>query len=170
LADGRLTVQEHAERLDAVYAAKTVGELEPLTRDLVPTSTPSAAASSLVDPSGAAEHQDRMVAIFGGVQRRGRWRVRRRARAVAVFGGIDLDLNDATFDAPVVEITLFTLFGGISIRVPDGVEVRDESSSVFGGVSVDTDDPPASGGPVVVLKGLSIFGGVDARRRRGGRC
>jgi hypothetical protein len=173
LAEGRLTVQEHSERLDAVYAAKTLGELEPLTRDLVPTSSarPDAAVAPLVDPSGASERQDRMVAVFGGVQRRGRWRVRRRTNAVAVFGGIDLDMNDATFDGSVVEFRLFTLFGGVSIRVPDGVEVRDESSSVFGGVSVDTgDSPPPSGAPVVVLKGLTIFGGVDARRGRNKGC
>ena len=34
LATGRLTSAEHAERLDAVYAAKTMGDLAPLTRDL----------------------------------------------------------------------------------------------------------------------------------------
>jgi hypothetical protein len=171
LAEGRLTVEEHSERLDAVYAAKTLGELEPLTRDLAPAARPGAAAAPLVDSSGAAERQDRMVAVFGGVQRRGRWRVRRRTKAVTVFGGIDLDMNDATFDGSVVEITMFTLFGDVSIRVPDGVEVRDESSSVFGGVNIDTGDSPStSDGPVIVLKGLTIFGGVDARRGRNRGC
>ncbi|MGY4902865.1 DUF1707 SHOCT-like domain-containing protein [Streptomyces sp. 900116325] len=34
MAEGRLTAEEHAERVDAVYRAKTVGELEPLVRDL----------------------------------------------------------------------------------------------------------------------------------------
>ena len=32
--DGRLTMEELDERLDAVYAAKTYAELEPITRDL----------------------------------------------------------------------------------------------------------------------------------------
>jgi hypothetical protein len=32
LATGRLTSAEHAERLDAGYAAKTMGDLAPLTR------------------------------------------------------------------------------------------------------------------------------------------
>lgn len=39
-AEGRLSVTEFAERLDAVYAARTFGELEPLTADL-PTSPPA---------------------------------------------------------------------------------------------------------------------------------
>src|SRR5215468_3804328 len=39
LAVGRLTSTEYAERLDTTYAAKTLGELAPLTRDL-PARTP----------------------------------------------------------------------------------------------------------------------------------
>jgi len=34
LATGRLTSAEYAERLDLVYAAKTLGDLAPLVRDL----------------------------------------------------------------------------------------------------------------------------------------
>ncbi|MGO4417668.1 DUF1707 domain-containing protein, partial [Streptomyces sp. MCAF7] len=40
LAEGRLDPEEHAERIDAVYRAKTVGELDTLVRDL-----PAAAAA-----------------------------------------------------------------------------------------------------------------------------
>ncbi|WP_346776196.1 DUF1707 domain-containing protein, partial [Streptomyces sp. SID10115] len=34
LAEGRLTADEHAERIDGVYRAKTMAELQPLVRDL----------------------------------------------------------------------------------------------------------------------------------------
>lgn len=34
LAEGRLTAEEHSERVEEVFRAKTVGELEPLVRDL----------------------------------------------------------------------------------------------------------------------------------------
>lgn len=34
LAEGRLDAEEHAERIDSVYRAKTVAELAPLVRDL----------------------------------------------------------------------------------------------------------------------------------------
>ncbi|MFD0529733.1 DUF1707 domain-containing protein [Kitasatospora arboriphila] len=33
---GPLTVEEHSERIEAAYAAKTFGDLVPLTRDLLP--------------------------------------------------------------------------------------------------------------------------------------
>ncbi|MGW0228363.1 DUF1707 SHOCT-like domain-containing protein [Actinopolymorpha singaporensis] len=179
LADGRLDVQEHSERLDAVYQAKTMGELEPITYDLAATSpqphaqtrpADRSANGPVVDPAGASEHVDQMVAIFGGVERKGRWRLRRRSRAVAVFGGIDLDLSDATFDAPEVVIELFAMFGGVDVSLPEGVVVRNEASGILGGISVktgDTDPPPDA--PVVVIRGVAIFGGADfhtKKRRR----
>jgi hypothetical protein len=173
LADGRLEPHEHSERLDGVYTAKTLGELVPLTHDLsevaeTPNESPRRQDSRpVVDPAGASSVTDNLIGIFGGGERKGRWRVHRRTNAVAVFGGFDVDMTDATFDAPMVEIRLFALFGGISITIPDGIEVRNQCGGVFGGVSVDTGDtPPRPGAPVVVLKGLAIFGGGDIRVRR----
>ena len=57
MAEGRLTVDEHSERLDAVYAAKTHADIVPLLDDLpghgtalAPVSRPGAAG-----PVGAGE-------------------------------------------------------------------------------------------------------------------
>jgi hypothetical protein len=46
LSDGRLTVEEYDERLAKAYAAKTYGELDPLTTDLPPSATARAAAEA----------------------------------------------------------------------------------------------------------------------------
>jgi hypothetical protein len=51
LAVGRLTSTEYAERLDAAYAARTIGELAPLTRDLPEADSVAAG----VEPAGRAE-------------------------------------------------------------------------------------------------------------------
>ncbi len=171
LADGRLDVTEHSERLNAVYQAKTIGELEPITYDLAeappqphpqPRPSDGFAHSPVVDPAGASESVDQMIAIFGGVERKGRWRLRRRSRAVAVFGGVDLDLSEATFDAPEVVIELFAIFGGVDVSLPEGVVVRNEASGIMGGISVKTGDaPPSPDAPVVVIKGVAFFGGAD---------
>ncbi|MGK5639132.1 DUF1707 SHOCT-like domain-containing protein, partial [Streptomyces sp. URMC 126] len=45
LAEGRLTPDEHADRVDAAYRARTVGELEPLVRDLPAGAARPAAAT-----------------------------------------------------------------------------------------------------------------------------
>jgi uncharacterized protein DUF1707 len=177
LSDGRLSPVEHSDRLDAVYQAKTIGELAPITYDLAVVSAAQAhpvrstadGPGPLVDPAGASDETDRLIGIFGGGERKGRWRVRRRTRAVAVFGGFELDMTDATFDAPVVEIRLFAMFGGLNVKIPEGVQVDNRCGGILGGVSVNTGRGPSHpGAPVVVLKGLAIFGGanIEAARKR----
>jgi hypothetical protein len=171
LTDGRLDAQEHAERLDAVFAAKTLGELAAITRDLVPDSLPTPASPGqrhpVVDPVGAVDRPENMIGVLSGGERKGRWRVRRRTNAVAVCGGFELDMTEAVFDARTVEIRLFTFFGGLNITVPDGMEVRNESVGILGGVSINTSGAaPAPDAPVLVLRGFTILGGVSVQRRK----
>ena len=176
-AEGRLSREEHDERMSSLLRAKTFDDLVGLTRDLVvvasPTPVPAPASTSYaVDPSVASSEIDRMVGIFGGAERKGKWRIRRQTEAYALFGGIDLDLREAVFESQVVEIRGFWCFGGMEIKVPAGVEVRDQTSGIFGGTDVKDLGEPQPGAPVIVLKGVSLFGGVSVRgpkpsRKRG---
>ncbi len=173
LMSGRLTQEEHGERLEQALEAKTLGELEPITRDLVvpgqptPAAQPAAAAStSLVpieEPADPEQSFDTMVAIFGGGERNGRWRVKRRTNAFAVFGGHDLDMTNAVFEGREVTIWAFAVFGGIDITVPEGVTVRNEGVGIFGGFGARGSDDPDPNAPVVVVKGLALFGGVGGQ-------
>lgn len=170
-AEGRLTRSEYDERADQVLAAKTFDELIPITRDLVyagsvPPDTAPKPAGAYVDTAHADEEVDRMIAVFGGADRKGRWRIRRRSQAFALFGGVDLDLREAIFDAPTVEISGLICFGGLDIKVPEGVEVRDHTVAIFGGTDTKKLEPPEPGAPVVVLKGFALFGGVDVKTVR----
>ena len=166
-AEGRLTREEHDERIDQLMAAKTFDDLIPITRDLVVVGTPTPSASQQpssrfrIDIAGQSPDSDKMIAIFGGATRTGKWRVRKNIQALALFGGIDLDLRDAVFEAPVVEISGFWCFGGLDIKVPEGIEVRDQTAGIFGGTDVSNIGDPAPGAPTLVIKGLSLFGGVS---------
>lgn len=167
-AEGRLSQEEHEERLDALLAAKTFDDLVGLTRDLVPVPSATATAelagtSPRVDPVSASDVPDRMVAIFSGSERKGPWRVRRRIESYAVFGGADLDMREATFESPVTEITGLWCFGGMDIKVPAGVAVRNETIGIFGGSDVKNVSEPEPGAPVLVIKGLALFGGVSVK-------
>ncbi|MFJ6212742.1 DUF1707 domain-containing protein [Streptomyces sp. NPDC092296] len=172
-ADGRLDVVEHAERIEAVYAAKTLGELEPLTRDL-PAHRPAAAPRPAPAPAEpgprlppARDYAPTAVAIFGGATRKGRWRVGSRIKAVAVFGGVDIDLTDAVFESPEVVIEVAAVFGGVTVKVPENVSLHGSGVGIFGGFDVreqTADDPYA---PVVRVRGAAIFGGCEARPKRG---
>lgn len=165
-AEGRLTREEHDERLNQVMAAKTFAELIPLTQDLVyadPVPDPAPAPQSMIDTSHTDPEPDRMIAIFGGTTRKGRWRVRRHIQAFALFGGQDLDMREATFESPVTEITGIWCFGGLDIKVPEGVEIRDRTIGIFGGTDVKRAGEPQPGAPVLVIRGLVLFGGVSVK-------
>ena len=168
-AEGRLSREEYDERLDALLKAKTFDDLVGLTRDLVVVGKPALAAPPAARPTYAVERGapsgevDRMVGIFGGAERKGTWRIRSRTQAYALFGGIDLDLREAVFESQVVEISGFWCFGGLEIKVPAGVEVRDQTSGIFGGTDVRDLGEPQPGAPVIVLKGVSLFGGVSVK-------
>ncbi|WP_218002058.1 DUF1707 SHOCT-like domain-containing protein [Microtetraspora malaysiensis] len=165
LSTGQLSHEEYSDRLDRLYQAKTVGELEILTDDLqVEQHRPTASPVSYVQ--GGSSEPENIVAIFGGAQRKGRWRVRRRTRALAMFGGLQFDLTDAEFEAKEVEITVNAIFGGAEIIVPEGVEVRCHGVGVFGGFDVHGSSDIDPSAPVVVVKGLALFGGVGGKIRR----
>ncbi|NLU72156.1 DUF1707 domain-containing protein [Streptomyces sp. HNM0575] len=176
LAEGRIDAEEHSERIDSVYKAKTVGELEPLVRDL-PVGRPEASAAREAAPAeyrpeapAAGDYsKDNLVAIFSGSVRKGRFRVPAKINAVACFGGVEIDLTEAVFERQHVQINATAVFGGIEIRVPENVTLRQKGAGIFGGFDVRTgesDDPHA---PVVLVEGAAVFGGVDARPKRGKR-
>ena len=174
LMSGRLSQDEHAERLEQALRAKTLGDLEPITADLVvpgqaapqaavPAQAASAGPVPIEEPANPAESFDTLVAIFGGSERKGRWRVKRRTNAFAVFGGHDLDMTDAVFEGREVTIFAFAVFGGIDITVPEGVGVRNEGVGIFGGFAARGSDDPDPNAPAVVVKGLALFGGVGGQ-------
>ncbi|HEU4907357.1 MAG TPA: DUF1707 domain-containing protein, partial [Propionibacteriaceae bacterium] len=164
-AEGRLTREEHDERVDELMAAKTFDDLIPITRDLVIVASPAPAAAPqsadfTIDTTGQNRQPDKMIAIFGGVSRSGKWRVRKNIQALTLFGGMDLDLRNAIFEAPVVEISGFWCFGGLDIKVPAGIDVQDQTAGIFGGTDVRDIGEPAPGAPTLVIKGVTLFGGI----------
>ncbi|GAA2453461.1 DUF1707 SHOCT-like domain-containing protein [Streptomyces macrosporus] len=174
LAEGRLDTEEHAERIDAVYRARTIGELAPLVRDLpagrqeAPRPDPAPAPASPHLPHGTHGGQN-LVAVFSGASRKGRWRVGARLNAFALFGGVEIDLTEALFDQRQVVVNATAIFGGIEIRVPENVTLRGSGTGIMGGydvTSLESDDPEA---PVIVVRGAAVFGGVEAKPRRGKR-
>lgn len=168
-AEGRLSTEEHSERLEAVYAAKTMGELRPLVVDLpVAFDPPTAAGMPTARPEDATARYgggDQVVAVFGETKRTGRWMVRSGLTARALFGSVELDLTEAVLEQREITITVNAVFGEVVIRVPDGVMLHDEGSAIFGSRKLNT--PNAGFGPetpVVHVRGTALFGSVEAKR------
>jgi Domain of unknown function (DUF1707) len=164
--EGRLTVDELDERLDAAYAARTRGELERLVADVaVPVSTTG--DSGLTVRRGGDEGTRHIVSVMGGADRRGWWRVGRQCLSLNIMGGADLDLNDAELADDVVELTVLSLMGGADIHVPEGLNVEVSDFALMGGNDVTLGNPaPTPGGPTLRLRLISIMGGSDVRRGR----
>ncbi|QMU67681.1 DUF1707 domain-containing protein [Streptacidiphilus sp. P02-A3a] len=175
-AEGRLTAEEHSERVDSVYAAKTMGELVPLTKDLpahseVHRSAPAAApAPRRTQPEPPARQENpRMIAVFGGTERKGRFRVGSLIKAIVVFGGVSIDLSEAVFDEPELVIDCRAVFGGVEIKVPPHVTLRGGGVNVFGGSDIQEQEGEGPAAPVVTVKTVCVFGGVSAQRKKPGK-
>ena len=158
LATGRLTAEEHAERLEAVYAARTRGELVPITADLPePAAAP---ATRALGPDTAQVH-----AVFSKIRRGGQWPVPPETRVRSTFGAAVIDLRHAVFTRREVVVRADSLFGKIEILLPDNARVHDTGTAVFGkrsqpgGTAARSED-----GPVVHITGRSLFGHVRVRR------
>jgi len=162
-AEGRLTAAERDQRIAAARTAETFDDLVPLTRDLVNPTGPAARPVMNYDESHGTEEADQIVAIFGGATRKHRWRVRRNTSILAMFGGVELDLTEATFEAHELTFNVFCLFGGVEVTVPPGTDVDSSVIAVFGGAEVRKLAPPDGVAPRIAVKGFCGFGGVEVR-------
>ncbi|MGI5202737.1 DUF1707 SHOCT-like domain-containing protein [Spirillospora sp. CA-108201] len=167
LAEGRITPEEHAERIDVVYNARTYAELEPVLSDLPSQHAPRPRVDlrkeqAVPPPPPQSPH---LVAVFSGTERKGRWLVEPTTTVICVFGGAELDFRQAVLSQGEVTLSVTCLFGGVNIVVPPGVRVVGSNFAVFGGTDLPEDDTGDPDAPVIRLTGVLLFGGISVERR-----
>lgn len=157
-AGGQLDAEEYEERLESAYTARTLGELAPITGDLLPGEQQPVQLRSTP-----------VTAFFGHVSRTGRWVVPGRHVTLAAFGTAELDLREALFAERHIRLDVSSLFGRVTILVPDGVEVRMRGRSIAGRRR-STARRQQPGAAVLEIEGVSVLGSVEViapkRRRR----
>jgi DUF1707 SHOCT-like domain len=166
--EGRITFDELDERVSRAYAAKTFADLEAVTSDLPgPGVKPPAAATARYQPEVPAgtPAPSLSLAIMSGARRAGPWLVPPAYTAVAIMGGVELDLRDARFAAAEVTIRAFCLMGGVSITVPEDMAVDVSGIGIMGGFDHRASGPGAPGAPHLRVVGFALMGGVDVRRK-----
>lgn len=198
VGDGRLTLVEGDERLGSAYAAVFRADLEPVVADLgavvpVGRSTPAAAAAGALPASAQPVTRPTStgsVAVMSGSTRRGEWTPGRTHTAVAIMGGVELDLRHARLGQEGLAIAAVAIMGGITIDlrgaavgsgpltvqayahmggveivVDEDTQVQEHGVGIMGGF--DDESGPASGarGPVLHVTGLAVWGGVSVKRR-----
>ena len=161
--NGQLEIDELGERLEQTYGARTRGELETLTADLDRAEAAPSTGSFVVRRGAGGARW--LLAIMGGCERKGRWRLAERSTALNVMGGSDLDLSQVELAADSVQLTVISIMGGSEIRVPEGLRVEVSDVAFMGGNDVDIgDDHAAADAPVLRLRLFSLMGGSDVRR------
>lgn len=167
MAEGRLTAQEHSDRLDAIYAAKTHGELVPVLDDLPAVGAAAATAAGPYSQPTPARRSSRVVAILGGAARKGVWQPEPVMHVVTVLGGFELDFREAMLPGNEVVLYVTTVLGGGKITVPPEMRVIDNGVAILGGreVAGDSQESAAPGAPVLRIEGASVLGGIEVERR-----
>ncbi|GAB2818168.1 hypothetical protein GCM10022221_15040 [Actinocorallia aurea] len=169
MAEGRLSPEEHTERLELLYAAKTYAELAPLTADLprdrsaarvsLRKEEPAAPSAPLARPSST------ITCILSGVERKGRWLVDPVTTVTCVLGGVELDFRNAVLTQREVVVNVNCILGGVDVTVPPGVRVEVDTTAVLGGAEYpenDTVDPDA---PLIRFTGFILLGGLSFKRK-----
>jgi uncharacterized protein DUF1707 len=161
-AAGRLTMEELGARVDAALAAVTQPELDALLADLPREGIPAAPAPSRPQRTTS----ERTIAIMSGAEKKGRWRAEGKHTAIAIMGGIELDLRKAEIVGHQLEITAFAFWGGIEIIVPEGISVDVSSLPLMGGVDAKLPDVPLlPGAPHIRIRAIAVMAGIEVKAK-----
>lgn len=163
--DGRLTLDEHAERVQHAYRARTLGELARLTEDLAaPSAQPLRLDSSRT-----------VAAFFANQRREGRWVVPDRMVVTAVGAHVVLDLREAILQGLHTIVHASLVGAQLHLFVPEGLRVAVVPARYPGRAGSDLEprpvDPGAAGSPLVEVRAFTVAGRVrvHAPRRSSGR-
>lgn len=176
-AEGRLSLVEYHERLDAALAAKTYADLAPLLADLPrDPRTPDVTAGALTPvsrpnlpaPSTGPDPGDRRVVAVLSEQRLGaELEIGATGSVLAVLGEATLDLGRATFRSAITSLSVSALLGQANVIVPSDAVVTMNVTPVLGEARGPEPEPGQSGGgagPRIEISGVALLGAVYVTR------
>jgi hypothetical protein len=142
VGDGRLTWEEHFDRVQVVYAAQNRGDVSAVLADL-----------------GMPVAPQRVHAVASKVHSAPAARV---VQAQATFGAVVLDLSGLPAGERY-EVEASSFCGKITVLVSDAAVVLDGGTAVLGKRALP--GPPTDlGGPVITVRGRSTLGNLRVCR------
>ncbi len=154
--EGRLTLRAYS---DLVGALQESGDRESF--DLAADEVRQAGSSAAIVPVVSGPP---MVAVLSGHNRKGSVHLAQTTPALAVMGGIDLDLREATISGPVTVIRGLAVMGGVEIRVPPGIRIETACLPILGGCDVKLRGrPPRQDAPTIRLELALVMAGVTVK-------
>ncbi len=158
--DGRLTVDELAERAGLTHEARTHDELAAVTADLD-------GAANARQPAGvpdvpAAEHRT----VLSRARHTGRRALRPGSRFSCLLGSVLIDLRDVVLETAELDLELHAVLGAIQVLVPEGIELQLLGDGPLLNREVHLRHVPVPpGAPVVRLHVSGTGGSVTVRSR-----
>lgn len=151
-ASGRITLAELDDRLELAWAAKTRGELTPLTADL-----PSESAAAPGPPLLVRRR-------LSSLRREGYWEPPAQIDVRASMASIRLDLTQAKVGGPVIDIDVHGWCSDVHVIVPAGASVDLSGLTTPLGSCEVRGSESSDDGLLVRITGRMTLGTVKARR------
>ncbi|MGV0789710.1 DUF1707 domain-containing protein [Mycolicibacterium sp. XJ2] len=154
VGQGMLTLDEFSERIDAVLAARTRGELREVIADLPSTDA--------MQPIAAVGEQLR--GRMSSISRRGRWTVPGRIDLNTRMCDTTLDFTAVTLQSPTVVLDIDDYLSSTELILPDGATADLNGVETFAGsTTLKVPYGPPSQRLHLVARGRVRFGSVTAR-------
>ncbi|QMU77741.1 DUF1707 domain-containing protein [Streptacidiphilus sp. PB12-B1b] len=156
--DGRLTMEELDERLEAALTARTYADLAPLLADLPGAGAGVPAPSRSAAPAPVQPRElVRVKRVGGNLAYDGAWPVPKRLEMELHGGSARLDYTHAVVGGAESEIRLRMRGGSLRITVPSGYAVDTMGLSIRGGGVRDRSQRGAEPG-ALVLHRITVVG------------
>lgn len=129
---------------------------------LVALGAAAAAKFLLESNAGPTTEEIDLVSIFDGQNVKSEANPFYGGKILTMFGGVVLDLREATPAPTGVYLDLMVCMGGVSLVVPEGWRVKCDASAIMGGWSDVTRTTAAEDVPTVYVTGTIFMGGLQA--------
>ena len=105
--------------------------------------------------------------IFGGFGLgKGAWKPGKKLTAISLFGGTDIDFQQAELEEPVTEVVCVSILGGIDIIVPPDLPVTVSGLSLLGGRDVKLSESGLEkqlSDKSLHINAIAILGGISIK-------
>jgi hypothetical protein len=177
-ANDDLSLEDLERRIEQVYRAANVAELETITADLKGAAmVPADYVRANVVPGKAGMPATyevpaaRMLSFMSSTKRVGRWALARKLDLAAIMSDTRIDLTQAVLQPGVSDIEMRAVMASVKIIVPAGMRVIVDVHSIMANVQSRADeitagDPMRGNEPVIRLTGFALMADVKVVVRR----
>lgn len=176
-ANDDLSLDDLERRIERVYHAGSIAELDEITADLrsslpassqSPRSVPAPAPAR--DGSNLPVHEGRLLAIMSETRRTGRWQVPPRFDVLSLMSDTKIDLTSAVMPPGGAEFHIRSVWAACKIIVPPEMRVVNEMHAIMASVTSKAPEMDPVGvarqGPVLRLTGTALMAEVKVVVRR----